>query len=154
MIDIFSLLLFTSVSSPWFLAPFSAPTTCVGFGSWEVHRERASAPCTLEVARWYQRLRDSGWQRSEVCLRGCQIILPLTLYLPDLELLVWGKDQVLTMEGFPMPPSCILSGPWTVSAQPLRKITCYKTIHIVTLHSNLKFTMWFRCWSHLHSHMR
>ena len=31
------------------LSPFSAPTTCVGFGSWEVHRERVSAPCTW---RW------------------------------------------------------------------------------------------------------
>ena len=31
------------------LSPFSAPTTCVGFGSWEVHRERVIAPCTW---RW------------------------------------------------------------------------------------------------------
>ena len=31
------------------MSPFSAATTSVGFGSWEVHREKVSAPCTW---RW------------------------------------------------------------------------------------------------------
>lgn len=45
----FRLLLFTSVTSPWFLASFSAPTTCVGFGSCEAHVE---GTLLLELWRW------------------------------------------------------------------------------------------------------
>lgn len=52
----FSLLLLPSVSSPWFLASFSAPTSCVDFLCCEVHMERDSVPCTLEMAQWHQQL--------------------------------------------------------------------------------------------------
>ena len=46
---------------------------------------------------------------------------------------------------FPVSPSCILSGTGAVSAQALRKITFYKTTHIVTLHSDHIYHVVQRC---------
>lgn len=127
------------------LSPFSAPTTCVGLGSWEIDRERVSAPCDW---RWCDdmsaymtvvggEVRDAleAARSSSLLCDTCQ---------------TWNNCSSEEQTGYSqwrhsqchLPVFYLDLG--LLSVQPLRKITFYKTTHIVTLHSDLTFTMWFR----------